>query len=117
MPDINTPDSETILPFDPDDNAPWSPEEGGDENILSAEDLEILRSQLPVIEEIIAWFDAQIMQYSSPEIIAGANPSSKAEDIKSAVLLAQGFIKGYKDKRKEFVKKFEPYLSPSKPEA
>ncbi len=99
---------------EPDPNAPWSPEESEVTTALSAEDLEILRSQLPVVEEIIAWFDGQIALYGNPEVITGVNPSSKPEDVKNAVMFAQQMIKGYKDKRKEFAKKFEPYLTKQK---
>ena len=95
---------------DIDPNTAWSPEELAEVSDAKMADLRNIQASLPVIEEVIAWYDEQIALYKDPEIIEGANPSSKAEDIKNSVLLAQGFIKGYKYKRNEFAKRFEEYI-------
>lgn len=88
-----------------DPNAPWSPEEGTEE--LTTEQLLEIQQSLPLLKAVIDWFDEQIALYKDPTIIEGANPSSKAEDLKEAILLAQGFIKGYKYKRNEFAVRFK----------
>lgn len=98
-----------------DPNTPWSPEESDETNQLTLEQIEELRSQLPVIQDIIDWFDKQIAAYSNPEIISGVNPSSKAEDVKKAVLFAQQMIQDYKEKRKQFTSQFAEYLNPESP--
>jgi hypothetical protein len=87
-----------------DPNRPWSPDELNQP--LTADETELIQGQLPLLNEVIQWFDERIADYSSPEIISGVNISSKPEDVKNSVLFAQSMIKDYKYKRKDFVERF-----------
>jgi hypothetical protein len=95
-------------PPEDDPNRPWSPEELNTE--LTPEELAAIKQELPLLDEVISWFDEQIKVYSNPETIGGVNISSKPEDVKQAVLFAQTLIKDYKDKRDEFTKKFKHHI-------
>lgn len=98
-----------------DPNAPWSPEEGIDEQGLSPEQIAEIRANLPVVQEILDWFEEQITGYLNPNVIAKVSRESKSEDVKEAVLFAQQLSRDYDKKRKDFYERFKPYLETKKP--
>lgn len=100
-----------------DPNAPWSPEEGSETVGLNDAEQEMLRATLPVVQEILDWFDEQITGYLNPNVVAGVNPDSDPKVVKESVLFAQKLSRDYDKKRKQFVKRFEPYLKPAPPSA
>lgn len=91
------------------DYAPWSPDELNQPDSDKQAEFRNIQMSLPVLQEVLDWYDEQIALYSNPEIISGVNPSSKPEDVKNAVLFAQNMISGYKYKRNEFANRFEEY--------
>ncbi len=95
-----------------DPNAPWSPEEGLEESGLSEEQISELRATLPVIQEVLDWFEEQILGYLNPNVVSGVTPDSDPQTVKDSVLFAQKLSRDYDKKRKQFVKRFEPYLKP-----
>lgn len=99
---------------EPDPNAPWSPEEGLDESGLSPEQVAELRATMPVVQEVLDWFEEQILSYLNPNVVAGVTPDSDPQTVKDSVLFAQRLSREYSKKRNQFVKRFEPYLEPPK---
>lgn len=94
-----------------DDNAPWFPEEDQEQkDIVEKQERDVVAS-LPLVQEVLDWFDMQIATYKNPLVIEGVNPSTPAEDVKSAVLLAQAQIRDFKVKRAEFESKFSNYIA------
>lgn len=88
----------------------WYPEPSKQqEETIQQEESKTIAS-LPVIQEVLDWFDEQIAIYKNPSVIEGVNPSTPAEDIKAAVLLAQGRIDDYRTKRDEFINRFSKYI-------
>lgn len=67
-------------------------------------------ASLPVIQETLDWFDEQIATFKDPSTIQGVNPTTNAEDIKAAVLLAQALIQSYEAKRTDYVNRFSRYI-------
>lgn len=97
-----------------DPNTPWSPDELNANKGMTPAELQALSSQLPVVQEIIDWFDEQIAGFLNPNCIKDATIKSSAEDIKNAVLFAQLNSKSYSSKRQEFADRFKQYLEPPK---
>lgn len=94
---------------EPDPNAPWSPEELTED--LSPEQLLEIQQSLPLLQEVIEWYDEQVAHYGDPETITGVNPSTRPQDVKQAVMFAQTMIKGYKHKRNEFIARFKKHTA------
>jgi len=92
-----------------DPNAPWSPEELQEE--ISAEDIEALKKELPVLDEVITWFDQQIAEFLNPNVIQAVKAKDNATDVKEAVMFAQKMSKGYSKKRNEFAVRFKKYIA------
>lgn len=67
-------------------------------------------SSLPVVQEVLDWFDEQIAIFSHPTVISGVTISTPADDVKSAVLLSQGQRASFEKKKKEFMNRFRQYL-------
>lgn len=96
----------------PDPNAPWSPEEADIEHGLTAEQVEYIKSQIPVVQEVIEWFDTQIAEFLNPNVIETVTEKSDPKQVKDAVRFAQKMSRGYSKKRNEFADKFKKYLEP-----
>lgn len=116
MPEFDTeekpqPQAPVAAPELPDNNAPWSPDEAGELNAPSLEQLEEIRSQLPIIQDIIDWFDEQIAEYLNPNVIAGVTATTDPVKLKESVLFAQKMSRGYSKKRNQFAKRFDQYLN------
>jgi hypothetical protein len=94
----------------PDENQQWYPEPDQEQQDLVEQQEHEVVASLPVVQEVLDWFDKQIATYKNPLTIEGVNPNTPAEDIKAAVLLAQALITDYKTKRGDFQSKFERYL-------
>ena len=90
----------------------WTPEKP--EERVEAENKEqaAVSSSIPVIQEVIEWLAAQQQEHSDPSIIQGVTPSTKAEDVKFAVLLAQKMGAKFKEKQAEFEARFAKHLKP-----
>lgn len=100
----------------PDPNAAWSTEEVANADGPTSEELAEIKSMLPIIVDIIAWFDEQIAGFLNPNVIADVRTNSDPEEVKRAVLFAQKMSRGYSKKRVEFAKRFEQYLvTPKEP--
>lgn len=96
----------------PNDYAPYNPEAPEEQQV--EEQLEHSRTvaSLPVIEDVLTWFDEQIAAYTNPDIISTVSPNSDPEQVKQAVLFAQTVMKDYKNKRMEFANRFSDYIQP-----
>lgn len=69
-----------------------------------------LKASVPVLQDVLDWFDTQIAAFKNPEIIEGVNVSTPAEQVKLAALFAQTNIASYRQKRMEFEQRFSEYL-------
>lgn len=67
-------------------------------------------ASLPVIQDVLDWFEARIAQYKNPLLITGIDVSTPAEDVKNQVLLKQQLIIDYKQQRDDFKAEFSKYL-------
>lgn len=94
-----------------DNNQQWYPETDAEQKDLVDRQKRDVVASLPVVQEVLDWFDRQISTYKNPLVIDGVNPSTPAEDVKCAVLLAQAQIKDFKAKRGEFETKFRKYIT------
>lgn len=99
-------------PQTPDPNAPWSPDEGIDVEGLDEDQVSLLRATLPVVQEMLEWFDEQIAGYLNPNVISKVTTDSDPQVVKDSVLFAQQLSRDYSKKRKQFEDRFEPYLKP-----
>jgi hypothetical protein len=100
---------EPVVAQEPDPNEPWSPDELAAN--LTQDDKQAIKEQLPLLNEVITWFDERIAEYGNPETISGVNISSDPQHVKEAVLFAQTMIKDYKSKRNEFNATFKKYIA------
>lgn len=102
----DTPDTEAPV-SDFEAYSPEPPEEQQD-----AETLEKSRANasLPVLQEVLDWFDEQVAEFKDPMIIDGVNVSSDPQQVKDAVLFAQGMISRFEKKKGEFTNRFSDYL-------
>lgn len=92
------------------DYAPYNPEAPQEQQDAEQLEKSKINASLPIIEDVLAWFDDQITIYKSPTTIEGVNISSDPQQVKDAVLFAQSQIHAYTTKREEFVNKFRDYL-------
>lgn len=99
-----------------DNNRPWSPDELTELSPEQRAELVAMNASVPVIEEVLEWFDSQIASFSDPTIITKVTVTTKAEDIKQAVLFAQKMIQSYKDKRNEFENRFKNFVTAVTPD-
>jgi len=93
----------------PDPNAPWSPDEGVED--LTPEQLLDIKQSLPLLQEVIEWFDEQIADFLNPNVIGGVRANSDPKEVKDSVLFAQKMSKGYSKKRDEFIKRFRKHVT------
>lgn len=94
-----------------DDNQQWYPKPDEEQKDLVEKQERDVTASLPVVQEVLDWFDMQLRTYRNPMVIEGVNPSTPAEDVKAAVLLAQAQIRDYKNKREQFEGKFSRYIT------
>lgn len=67
-------------------------------------------ASLPVIQEVLDWFDEQILEFRNPLLIENVNEASDSQTIKDQVLTAQKDAKRYKTKRDEFAARFADHI-------
>lgn len=78
---------------------------------------ERLQSSVPVIQDVLDWFNTQIATYKNPLTIEGVNPATNAETVKTAVLFAQTLISDYKRQREQFIGQFKEHIKEKADEA
>jgi hypothetical protein len=94
-----------------DDTQQWYPEVDEDQKDLVEKQERDVVASLPIVQEVLDWFDQQIKTYKNPLTIEGVNPSTPAEDVKASVLLAQTLITDYKRQREDFQASFSRYIT------
>jgi hypothetical protein len=92
-----------------DDYGAWLPPVRDNKKAEQAEK-KLIKASVPVIQEVLDWYDACIDKFSNPMVVAGVNVSTPAETVKEAVLHAQQQIASYQEKKAEFVKRFSDYI-------
>jgi hypothetical protein len=92
------------------DYAAYSPEP--DKERIETEEQERSKavSSMPIIQDVLDWFDTQIAEYKNPLLITGVTYKTDPEHVKAAVLLAQAQITDYKLKRDNLVSKYGDYV-------
>jgi hypothetical protein len=95
----------------PDENQQWYPETDDEQKDLVDKQERDVVASLPVVQEVLDWFDKQVATYKNPLALDGVNPSTPAEDVKAAVLLAQNLISDYKRQRENFESQFSKYIT------
>lgn len=96
---------------DTDDSQQWYPQALQDQQDLVDKQERDVVASLPLVQEVLDWFNEQITNYNSPSVIGNVNPSTPAEDVKFAVLLAHGQANEFKKKRREFETQFSRYIT------
>lgn len=96
----------------PDDYGSWVPPVLAANEKVAAEQAEqvYIKSSLPVIQEVLDWYDECIEKFKNPEVITGVNVSTPAEIVKTAVVHAQQQIASYQKKKREFIQRFSEYI-------
>lgn len=102
-------------PEDTNPYAPWSPEGNEEQEKVTEEQQQRIAASLPIINDVLDWFDNEIKAFKDPSTITGVNISSNAEQVKSAVLFAQTVIASYESKKEEFMKDFGQYIRKDMP--
>lgn len=67
-------------------------------------------ASLPVIVDVLEWFDTQISELHDPTIITSVNDTTPPEQVKAAVMDAQRLIAAYTKKRNQFKNDFSNYI-------
>jgi hypothetical protein len=67
-------------------------------------------ASLPVIQDVLDWFDEQIAGFKDPMIISNVSEGTDANEVKDKVLAAQKDIIRYEKKKAEFMNRFSKYL-------
>lgn len=93
-----------------DDYGAWLPNPDPTKEKAELEARQNIKASVPVIQEVIDWFDAEIAKYADPRTIDGVNIATNPELVKQAVLFAQTLATAYQDKRDEFQQRFSEYL-------
>lgn len=88
----------------------WYPEPSEEQVEAEQQEQSKITASMPVLQEVLDWYDTQIAVYSNPKTITGIGSNTKAEDVKQAVLFAQTLIQDYENKRGEFANRFEKFL-------
>lgn len=70
-----------------------------------------LASSIGVIEDVMRWLEHKRRDYEGIRIIAGVTPGSKAEDIKSAVLLNQQMLSELDALLRDFRIEYAKYIT------
>lgn len=97
------------MAVDPD-NQQWYPiPDQEQQDIVERQEHDLVAS-LPVLQDVLDWFDERIKTYGNPMTIEGVNVSSNAEEVKQAVLFAQSLIADYQKQREDFENNFSKYL-------
>lgn len=95
----------------------WYPQPDQAQIDLQEEQERKVAMSLPVLQDVLDWYDQQIATYQDPMTIMGVNPSTPAEDVKSAVLFARTLVDEYQRKRVAFANQFSKYLKEDADEA
>lgn len=95
------------------DADPWYPQEPKEQQDAAQIAESRITASLPVIQDVLDWLDSTEQTYRDVMTIEGVNPSSKPEDIKTAVILAQSRIRDTQELRDRFTKDFARYLEPA----
>jgi hypothetical protein len=95
---------------EPNEYGTWVP--AADPDAIREEQAELakVKSSVPVIQDVIEWFEQQIKDFLNPMTIEGVTHSTSAEDVKNAVLFAQSSAASYAAKSKAFRSSFTEYL-------
>lgn len=89
----------------------WSVEADEDQKQAEAKENAKLISSIGVIQDVMTWLEIKRKAYEGIEIIANAGVSSKAEDIKSAVLLNQQMLYEMKNLLRDFRVEYSKYIT------
>lgn len=103
------------IPSHPDmptssDYEPWQVEPPVEQKASDAKEHEELVSDVKVVGEIMDWLQQNIDIYHGTSHIDGIHPGTKAEDLKSAVLLSKGMHVEFTDKLRDFRERFGEYV-------
>lgn len=105
--------TEPEQPAPPSELAPWVPDITGsshDQLVAEQEEQVYLKASIPVIQDVLDWYDECIDHFNRPDIIDGVNPSTPAETVKEAVIYAKQQVAGYREKKREFIMRFSQYI-------
>lgn len=93
-----------------DDYAAYVPPSSEDNEETASKELKRELSSMPVIQDVLDWFDTQIAELKDPSLITGISESTPAEEIKERVLFAKLQIQEYEIKRDSFISEFNHYI-------
>lgn len=92
-----------------DDYAPYNPERSPDLVEKEHQEQHKVISGLPVIQQMLSWFDAQIEFWDSPRSWP-IDENTPAEQAKEIALTCKHFSAVYTDEKQKFMVEFSKYL-------
>lgn len=98
----------------PNSSEAWQVEKPEERKEAEAKEQAKVSSSAGVIQEVVDWFDAQAKAYDSIDSIMGVSISSKATDVKQAVIIAQKMRAEFQSKSHSFRSQFSQHLKEEK---
>lgn len=92
----------------------WQPEKPEDRQEVEQQEQSKITTSLPVIEEILAWFDKNAGLYESVDSL-GVNEETSSDQAKLAILLSKKMRAAFQDKSAQFRRDFAKYLEEVQP--
>ena len=89
----------------------WIPEENEAQQQAKKQEDAKLASSIGVVSDVMVWLEAKKKAYEGIGIISGVNASTKAEDVKSAVLLNQQMLHEMNQLLRDFRVQYAQYIT------